>query len=252
MIKIKLLNKNKLREVNMKRLINKFLSLILCVSIITICSASVVFAGIATSERTIVEDGVTYKAYANVEHRYDKIEADTTLTRQSGNSGAGCLGVQAKLFNEADQLIQSTDWKYNNISISSESIQTAGTSVKGNYYSYGNVKIYNGNGYSTYSLYKSPFLELKSNVSYAINKNGQTYGSGVYDSDLGSGPDLIESIGMKGTCGYVLSSDLNGKDHTTPEEAIAQKNNNSRTIPLYDKEGKTVIDEFKIENVEAK
>jgi hypothetical protein len=120
------------------------------------------------------------------------------------------------------------------------------------------VKIYNGNGYSTYSLYKSPFLNLnsllesKSNVAYEINENGKTYGSGIYDSDLGSGPDLIESIGMKGTCGYVLSSDLNGEDPSTPEEAIAQENNNSRIIPLYNKDGTTVIGEFKLETVEAK
>jgi hypothetical protein len=92
----------------MKRLINKTLSLILCVSIITIGSSSVVFAGMASSVRTITENGATYKAYAQVLHRYDKIEADTELIRQSGSGGIGYLGVQAKLFNLFNPLTGNT------------------------------------------------------------------------------------------------------------------------------------------------
>ncbi len=81
---------------------------------------------------------------------------------------------------------------------------------------------------------------------YPVNKNGQTYGADIYEDKSGYEPDLIAAIGRNGIHGYVYSSDLNGDNPRTPEEAIQQKNN-SKIIPLYDKDGTTVIGEFKIE-----
>jgi hypothetical protein len=51
--------------------------------------------------------------------------------------------------------------------------------------------------------------------------------------------------------GYVRSEDIESEAAKNPEEAIkiikSQKNNEAKTIPLYDVDGKTVIGEFKLQ-----
>ncbi|ADL07111.1 M56 family metallopeptidase [Thermosediminibacter oceani] len=85
-----------------------------------------------------------------------------------------------------------------------------------------------------------------SNYQYRVNEYGETYGPAIYAEVLGEEPDLIAAIGIDGTFGYVRSSDLNPPDPRTPEEAVAQNNLGDKLIPLYDKDGRTVIGQFKI------
>lgn len=87
-----------------------------------------------------------------------------------------------------------------------------------------------------------------SNSIYKTNKSGQTYGSDMNCTSIGQEPDLIQAIGSDGTEGYVLSKDLNGDMPKSPEEALALQGKapQTRKIPLYDAEGKTVIGEFEI------
>lgn len=74
------------------------------------------------------------------------------------------------------------------------------------------------------------------NIQYETNENGETYGLGCYEEELGELPDLIKAIGIDGIVGYVRQTDLN-------EDA--------QTIPLYDKDGQTVLGEFELKaNVE--
>ncbi|OMF19723.1 hypothetical protein BK133_29780 [Paenibacillus sp. FSL H8-0548] len=59
----------------------------------------------------------------------------------------------------------------------------------------------------------------------------------------------IKSSAADGTEGYELKKDLDGDQPKTPEEALAiQKSRppGGRDIPLYDVDGKTVIDVFQI------
>jgi hypothetical protein len=54
-------------------------------------------------------------------------------------------------------------------------------------------------------------------------------------------------LGKNGKDGYVRTSDLMGSDAQTPEEALAwqeEHRGETRTIPVYDVDGKTIIDEF--------
>lgn len=81
---------------------------------------------------------------------------------------------------------------------------------------------------------------------YPVNESGQTYGKSFDPLVV---PDLILAEGTDGKAGYVLSSDLIGKEPTTPEEAVKQQLeqvNVNRVIPLYEKDGKTIIGQFKI------
>ncbi|WP_422446433.1 M56 family metallopeptidase [Thermoanaerobacterium sp. DL9XJH110] len=86
-----------------------------------------------------------------------------------------------------------------------------------------------------------------SNYQYQVNEYGETYGSNEYADIVGEEPDLVAAIGIDGTHGYVRFSDLEPfPPPRTPEEAVAQNNPGVRIIPLYDKDGRTVIGQFQV------
>lgn len=78
------------------------------------------------------------------------------------------------------------------------------------------------------------------------NESGQTYGAEWLQ------PDLILVELKDGTTGYCYDEDLNGKKFSTPEEALAWQEQcqrefpNGREIPVYERDGKTVIGYFKL------
>ena len=89
--------------------------------------------------------------------------------------------------------------------------------------------------------------------SFPTNETGQTYGSSLYCTSPETEPDLVKALGVDGTEGYALNKDLNGEEPKTPEEALAIQAKlppEGRVIPLYAKDGKTVIGEFRIKNGE--
>jgi hypothetical protein len=94
---------------------------------------------------------------------------------------------------------------------------------------------------------------IKNKSTYLINKNGQTYGSDYGSPEINKS-DLMSAIGIDGTVGYILDSDLDPNPPNTPQEAIEQQKNikSPRYIPLYNKDGTTVISEFKIETFKEK
>ena len=94
---------------------------------------------------------------------------------------------------------------------------------------------------------------------YPTNSNGQTYGSGAVSTDgLAAGsvfvlPDLIRVIATNGKEGYVYQKDLEGEQPNNPSEAVEymkrlkELNDQgifTRTIPVYESDGITVIGEF--------
>ncbi len=83
---------------------------------------------------------------------------------------------------------------------------------------------------------------------YPKNASGETYGSLLYATSPETEPDLVKAMGVDGTVGYVRITDLNGPQPKTPEEAIALSEavSGPYTIPLYQKDGKTVIGKYEI------
>jgi hypothetical protein len=80
------------------------------------------------------------------------------------------------------------------------------------------------------------------------NERGQTYGSGDQPTTERV-PDLIETLGDDGkTTGYVLRSDLEGKQPRNPAEAVAlqAEQQGRRVVPLYKADGVTVIGSFTV------
>lgn len=96
--------------------------------------------------------------------------------------------------------------------------------------------------------------------SYPVNASGQTYGSAQWADTWEDRPELIAAVGRHGTEGYLCAADLTAGEPTSPAEALARMEQYEalsadwdgqspivvRTIPLYDADGRTVIDSFDI------
>ena len=82
--------------------------------------------------------------------------------------------------------------------------------------------------------------------TYQVNEFGLTYGSGMYADSFETEPDLIYAQGKDGNFGYVFKTDLQGPVPSTPEEALAimERRGTTWSIPLYLRDGRTVIGEF--------
>lgn len=89
---------------------------------------------------------------------------------------------------------------------------------------------------------------------FETNDNGETYGTYI---DKGDGeweePDLMAVVGLNDVEGYVRKVDLYDEENqpNNPEEAIAymkkREKEGPRIIPVYEKDGKTVIGEYRID-----
>lgn len=121
----------------------------------------------------------------------------------------------------------------------------------GTYYGRGQVRVYNGNGYNTYTTTMSPYVQGRSlaNFEVHVNENNEIYGSEYFLEQHNIHPDLISAIGDNGVEGYVKAIDLEEPMPDTLEEAIEYQNNISseRTINLYKNDGITVIGTYTVE-----
>lgn len=78
---------------------------------------------------------------------------------------------------------------------------------------------------------------LKGGTLFGLNKNGQYFGSrGFANLYLRGKLDLESALGQRGKTGYLLVSDMNRADH---DKTITE-------IPVYEKNGETVIDTFEL------
>ncbi|WP_340014360.1 hypothetical protein [Paenibacillus sp. FSL K6-1318] len=111
------------------------------------------------------------------------------------------------------------------------------------------ISVSSGSGLSQYTNVKNTMNQIHITSLYPKNKNGQTYGSAVNATSPETEPDLFLATGVDGTEGYLLKKDMDGEQPKTPEEAIAIQNSRSPDgwdIPLYDKDGETVIGVFRV------
>jgi hypothetical protein len=105
------------------------------------------------------------------------------------------------------------------------------------------------------------FASNDNELEIAVNENGQTYGSNLAiknsKMDEDGNPDELDLILVEadnGKAGYSLKEDFydTANQPKNPEEAIAYmeklKKEGDRTIPIYEKDGRTVIGSFKIGN----
>lgn len=128
------------------------------------------------------------------------------------------------------------------------------TTQQETFYSRGQVAMFKGDGYYTYTTPMSPYQQTFSarmlQEEYHVNDNNEIYGSEYILNQYDIEPDLISSVGDNNIEGYVKTVDLELKQPNSPEEAIVYMENlpTERVIPLYECDGETVIGTFTIHN----
>lgn len=170
----------------------------------------------------------------------------------------GGLGSRARLF-KSGALCQAVDYRYNVRPAAEVMVGTTAQCGTGWYNSHGFVAAWDGvSTYKEYvtfptdSLYYDVPVTLSARTQVpesidfesGVNNRGQSFGTGEgveSDADL---PDLIAAIGTNGEIGYIQKAALGGPA-ATPEQALAS-DSGSRTVPLYEQDGRTVIGEFAI------
>lgn len=233
-------------EILLKKLFSGFSRVLLAVCIVGSFNLSSASAANSDKQEATV-NGYTYVYYSqSSDAGSTKFYAYTTIASKysSEEIPAGYMGAQARAYDSTDQLRAYGTTEF---SPAKQLVFTTstGTGTKGSYYSYGLVKMYTGNGYTTKYAYKSPIItinSLKSKPEYQVNKNGETYGAGNLAALIGYEPDLIAAKNDEGIEGYVRSKEL-FPDYSSPEEALAAENNTG-SVNLYDKDGETVLGSF--------
>lgn len=131
------------------------------IGIILGISIMAVFAGSADSPEICYGPhlGYSYCAYSSIYLSGSSGVFGSSRVRSDNfkNVPIGYMGVMADLTRESDgALIATSTWRYNTEPIASMGVTTDYVTTKGTYYSQGLSRAYNGNGYDTYLLYRSP------------------------------------------------------------------------------------------------
>lgn len=156
-------------------------------------------------------------------------------------------------------LVLSPGWVYNT---GSGKLLSAGSgyynATSGTYYSGGGGSGINDTTgiHRSLQAYLSPGWTVSStrsvsvNAAYGINEGGQTYGTVTATTPEALYPDLVGAVGLDGTEGYVLASELRQEKPKSSEEAAALMTDpeyiQGRIIDLYAADGKTVIGKFRV------
>lgn len=217
-------------------------------------SSSAVFVNGGETQRTIY--GYTYSFYSSIgkNDTTGEVYGNTSIESLSGTVPAGYMGACQRLFTSSGALSKSGEWRYNDVEATILVHYPIYAGKAGTYYSQGLVKFYDGDGYTTsLSTKASPNLQQYGRTNspslptlLQSNSSGMTYGSALFSPVE---PDLILAEGVSGCIGYVKSSDLNGINPSTIDEALTVQASAplTRTIPLYTSDGTTIIDSFVVE-----
>lgn len=120
-------------------------------------------AGIATGQKGyITAFGRSYYSSSTISTSYGYALASSTIQTANGSlAPTGYMGAMARLYNgDTNALINSSPYDYSPSSFSSWGAQTGGpVTAYRNFYSYGVVKAYNGNGYNAHYTFKSPIQQ---------------------------------------------------------------------------------------------
>lgn len=200
---------------------------------------AVVVMLITTASAETGMSNTKYTTVNNYDYRYWSLIANNVEGRVDADAVAGLdgmnyapvgyMGAQARLYSSSGVLKASSTWVYNEgTSYPTASGSLTYKTTSGYYYSKGQVKFYDGEGYITYTSAATPnFAPTRSvisdkNVIIQKNDNGEIYGSGLFLDEIGVQPDLIIAEGINGEIGYVKAEDLNDAEIETPEQAVTK------------------------------
>lgn len=197
-------------------------------------------------------DGINYLHYSTISNT--PLWASSRIYTVNGNEvPPGYLGVRARLF-KSGALCEATVYRYNTTQTPSFNTATTQACGNGSYNSHGFVAAWVGadGGYSevftfptnplNYTAPAARSVPSEVKVESGVNSRGQTYGRGDTRAES---PDLVAAIATNGRVGYIKSEALNEKKPSSPAEAVRQsQSGNAPTVPVYDKDGTSVIGQF--------
>ena len=236
----------------------KMMSMLSLVIIMTFTMVGIAYADQATSGKTTeTVYGHEYEFWSIISNDYGagKLAAGTRLQSIEPSVPAGYMGTQIKLYDDDGIFYKGTkDFVYTTYKTGvTGSIIVYDVDENEFYYSQGYVALYQGDDYKIYRCKSTPRYmakqaTYKDSVEIQYNSHGEIFGSEFLLAEIGVKPDLILARGTNGELGYVKASELERNEISTPEEAIAYMESEeykvTRTIPLYDCEGETVIGSF--------
>jgi hypothetical protein len=209
-------------------------------------------AALASGTKKYVTVGGYYYSY------WSSVVSQTSYVQGLGVVGSpnkvnfptGYYGVNARLYNSSGTLVKSSGWHYNDNSAGGTTYGSGQYYRNGTFYAKSQMKFYNGNGYNTYTSNSSPMISRNQmNMKERINAQGTTYGSDFYAQSEDEAPDLVRVLGKNGVEGYVYAYDLyNEPTNLSEVKDYIKTQNKTYSIPVYDENGMTVIDEFEITN----
>lgn len=232
------------------------------VGLAVVVDVSPAFAGYAKSANKNYGPvrGYNYYNYASVTTNSRDAWAHTHVSnRVIANVPSGYMGALARLYLSNGVLCSQSSWKYNNQPLVGFSQIVSTDCGVDRYYSYGQTRAHNGNGYNTYTTNTSPYQSVGSlsldqaiervgtAASWPKNPAGLTYGSSLYAKSPADEPDLIAAYARNGRIGYVKRINLESPAPGTPREALAMQARSGgvdQQLPVYDLDGDTQIGVF--------
>lgn len=231
-----------------KRIINIFCIMFVVTFLITALPFKVRAAESAGTKKSVTVSGYTYTYHSYIYKSSSSVNAFVEVSCAK-KWPSGYIGLNSRLYNSSGTLVKSSGWLYDEGGGYLWNQPSGSTTQRGTYYSKGQVKFYNGNGYNTYTCNSSPNMQLSAvrELEYEENELGLTFGSDYLAETIEECPDLVRVIGVNGKEGYVYNFELNS-DVNTPSEAIAYSRSCplTKTIAVYAEDGQTVIDTFEL------
>lgn len=211
------------------------------------------FAGTSTGNvQHATVNGYPYEYYATATTQGSSAVGTGWVQTTDGSSApTGYMGVYAYLCKVGYGLIAPDGWVYSSVALQGMGIRAIATS-SGNetFFAPANIRLYNGNGYSSYSTCTTPYVQNPNGAIEAIPYDHDPIAQQSFDMVIDEKRiTIIPAVGVNGRSGFVMWEDL-GIDciPSGPEEAVAYTASQPdvRYIPVYDEDGVAVVDEFPI------
>lgn len=189
-----------------------------------------------TPKFTVNNVGYNARMEAHVDGTSYYTVSNMTSTKNIAN---GKMAISASVYDGNGTLLHSAAWKYNTTarSVTNRTSRSFSTSSGKRYIAGGYARVKDSQG-----LWKDIRLESASSRISMISPEQQQERNVLYEKY-----NMIPALALNNKEGYISEQDLLGEAPTSYEEAVASNSDNFRMIPVYDKDAKTIIGEFRID-----
>lgn len=183
-------------------------------------------------------NGTTYIHHAEAHKDGNNFYAVTNMT-STKNVANGKMALSASVYDSGGVLVHSTAMKYNTSarSVTTRTTRSFSTSSGKRYYAGGYARVVKSDG--KYGDYQIKSIASPKNM---IPKEEQEERTLLYEKH-----NMIPALALNNKEGYISEQDLLGEAPASYEEAVASNSDDFRMIPVYDKDAKTIIGEFRID-----